>query len=819
MWKRTVFLILFALGSIAATYFSITRLILPNIEQLNVWHYILIAGIVISFIGLGSAIITFANRNKDKRISLLDQRLKQWTNLSVHINRAGDEVFKHLPIGIIVFDEDLKVRWVNNYSKDIFKDEIMDASLEDLGLGLGNYVQDKINIIKIGERYFEIKQNDEDHIIYLFDVTKQEVISQKYNDKTLAIGILTLDNIEMETKKFDMQESAQIHGDFIGEIVNWAHKYNAYIKDFDDNSFIVVLDKINFNSMIENKFDILNKIRDISSKNNIRVTLSIGFACGDIDVKELGQNAQSAIDLAEKRGGDQVVVNVIGQKIQYFGARTNALEKNNLLAARAYTLALKDQVEAASEVYIMGHNKADADALGAAIGVLKMVLTSKKPTKLIVDYYKIDETCKKMYNEIEKHEPDLMNYFINDSAISDVSENALLIMVDTQSIKLAMNEELLFKFRRIALIDHHRTSDEGFGETVFQYVEPAASSTVELVTEMFQFYQKDGIYITPFEATLMLAGVVVDTNNFTFRTGARTFEVSSTLKANGADMIEIRRLLRNDLETQITLTSYLQKAEIILNKFAVCEFDEFDVITDRTILAKVAEMLLTIEGVEAAFVMANYEENDTKAVAISARSYQDINVQVIMEEMGGGGHLNAAAVQIKDITLDEAKTQVINVLKRDYEAEDVKMKVILKEDIKGRGKANEVIEVASGYGNYLVTNKKAVIASDENLNALKEELKHQAEEEALQKRLMLKIKEDIENKSVNIYIKVGADGKLFGHVTTKQIVEEFEAQTGIHLDKKKVSLPVEIGALGTYQAVVDLHKDVKASFEVNVLEK
>ena len=190
-----------------------------------------------------------------------------------------------------------------------------------------------------------------------------------------------------------------------------------------------------------------------------------------------------------------------------------------------------------------------------------------------------------------------------------------------------------------------------------------------------------------------------------------------------------------------------------------------------------------------------------------------------MEEMGGGGHLNSAATQIYGTTCEQVKEHLITILKRDFEIGDEFMKVILLEDVKGRGVKNQVIDVAVGYGNYLISNKKGVLATDENLAKLKEEL-HQAQVEAEeQKKMMQKIKEEIEEKCVNIYIKIGADGKLFGHVTTKQIVEEFEAQTGIRLDKRKVTLPVEINALGVYMAVVDLHKEVKANLEINVLEK
>jgi ribosomal protein L9 len=284
-------------------------------------------------------------------------------------------------------------------------------------------------------------------------------------------------------------------------------------------------------------------------------------------------------------------------------------------------------------------------------------------------------------------------------------------------------------------------------------------------------------------------------------------------------MIEIRRLLRNDFDLQLNLARYVQTSEVVLDNFAICCLDEAETITDRTILAKVAEHLLNIENIEATFAIARFEADDQIGVAISARSYKSVNVQLIMEEMGGGGHLNSAATQIMGYTLEQAKEELVTILKRDFEIGDEVMKVILLEDVKGRGVKNQVIDVAVGYGNYLISNKKGVLATEENLAKLREELQEAQQQAEEQKKMMQKIKEEIEEKCVNIYIKIGADGKLFGHVTTKQIVEEFEAQTGIRLDKRKVSLPVEINALGVYIAVVDLHKEVKANLEINVLEK
>lgn len=818
---RRLFLFLISLALLGtAGYFLASYVIIPNLDSFGIVEYVILASVVLSLILTVVFMILFFYRNKDKKIAWLSSRLKQWTNLSVHVNRAGDEVFRYLPIGIIVYDQEMKIKWVNNWAKTIFNEELIEKPLSELNLGLYNYVsQDQsLNVVQVDNRYYEIIQKDDDKIIYLFDITEREIITQKYRDRTLAIGILSLDNIETETKKLDMQETAQIQSDFLGIISDWAAHYNGYLRNCDD-VLMLIIDQLNLEKVMAEKFNILDQIRETSRKYNLRITMSMGFACGDYSFKELGQLAQNSLDLAEKRGGDQVVVNIVGDKIQYFGAKTNALEKNDFLVARANTLSLKEQIESSKEIYIMGHNQADADALGAMIGTYRMAQTSNKQTKIIMDYYRLDSTCQKIYEKFKEEDPGLLEAFIHPDALNNVSPDALLIIVDTQSPKIVMSEPAMYLFRKIAVIDHHRANDEGFADTVFSYDEPYASSSVELISEMFQFYQKDGIKINAFEATVMLAGIVVDTNNFTYRCGARTFEAASNLKALGANMIEVRRWLRNDLEQQVKLNKYVQKCDIILDKFGICQFDDDDVVQDRTILAKVADTLLTIDNIEASFVLANYEEGDISGVAISARSLLDVNVQVLMEEMGGGGHLNGAAAQITDKTLSQVRDELETILKRDFEVGEEKMKIILLEDVKGHGVQNQVIDVASGYANYLIVSKKAVLATDEALAKVKEQMREKELNEANQKKMMLKIKEEIENKSTNIYVKVGADGKLFGRVTTKQICDEFEAQTGIHLDKRKVSLPAAITGLGVYTANVDLYKDVEASFEINILAK
>ena len=399
--KRLIPLIVSVFGFGFLLYFFYTYEIVPEKANLEVYDYLIYSLAIILPILIGVFTMLFFYRKKDKKIAWLKNRLEQWSNLSVHVNKAGDEVFSELPLGIMIYDEQYEVKWVNRYAKKIFNNELIEHKIQEINNELMEKILSEEVKFIVGQEgnFYEVIHKPESRILYLFDVTKRVEITNQYEDRTPAIGIIIMDNLEMETKGFDIQETVRLRGLYLGEISKWCERHNAYLKSYDDDSLVVVLDKKSLHAMISEKFDVLDNIRMISEENGIRVTLSIGVACGDVNYEELGIQAQNAINLAEKRGGDQVVVNILGEKIQYFGAKSNALEKNNLSAARANTLALKEAIEVSNNIYIMGHMMADCDALGAMIGTLRMALSSEKNAKIVIDFDRIDVTSQKLYNE------------------------------------------------------------------------------------------------------------------------------------------------------------------------------------------------------------------------------------------------------------------------------------------------------------------------------------------------------------------------------------------------------------------------------------
>jgi ribosomal protein L9 len=793
-------------------YFYIPYFIIEEASQILAF-----IALLVTFLFLSGSIyfnITYQTRQK---VKTLQNRLSMWTKLSYHVNQVGDEVFNELPIGIIALDDDYEIKWANPHAKSIFDPKITGKNMKEVHpqlhlAAINNKVQ---STLSIKNDTYDVTYRPEFKFYYLFNVTERESIKERYQNQIPALGIIYLDNLDESLGSLDVSEQSSLKGEYLAAIADWANKYNGFLKPYGDERLMVVTYRKQLEKMIQDKFDILDKIRLISTQNQVRVSISMGIASWDVAYEELGIYAQNAVELAEKRGGDQVVVNIQDQKIAYFGAKNDASAKSSRVGVRINAQTIRDFIDKSTSVFIMGHNQADLDAFGSMIAVYHMAKASKIPVYLVIDEEKLDNTVLKVYDLVKAELPQLIeNCLTPENAVLRMTQESLLFVVDSQSPKIVMSPEVLEKSTKLIVIDHHRVGEDTFN-AMFSFVEPYASSTIELVMELLNFYNLDEeMKISNLEATIMYGGLIVDTNNFTYRTGSRTFEVASKLKDLGADIMEVKLWLRRDLMRTLEINNLLSQVEIFLDRFAFVVTP--DIYEDRILLAQVAEAALSINGIDAAFMIARMSN---KVVGVSARSYQHVNVQILMEALGGGGHLNSAAAQIDNASIHEVYDQLKNYIDLEYGLGGELVKVILLEDVKGRGKKDDVIEVAAGYGQFLVTQKKALLANEENLNAL-----NKAKEDAFlaQQRhlnLMNKLKSEIDGKKVTLGIQIGQDGKLFGAVTTKQIVEAFEQTHHVLIDKKKVELSSDINSIGIYTATVQLHRDIKAQFEVHIIEK
>jgi c-di-AMP phosphodiesterase-like protein len=388
----------------------------------------------------------------------------------------------------------------------------------------------------------------------------------------------------------------------------------------------------------------------------------VGVGTGVSSLPELGSLAQSSLDLALGRGGDQVAIKQTNGKVKFFGGKTNPVEKRTRVRARVISHALKELISESDKVIIMGHKSPDMDAIGAAIGIQKVARLNQREGYVVVNFNELDTGVRRMMKEIEKNEELFSKFITPEQAMEIATDDTLLVVVDTHKPSMVIEEKLLHKIEHVVVIDHHRRAEEFIHNPLLVYMEPYASSTAELVTELLEYQPKNG-RIEMLEATALLAGIIVDTKSFSLRTGSRTFDAASYLRGQGADTVLVQKFLKEDVDTYIKRAKLIETVQFYREGIAIAK-GQPDQIFDQVLIAQTADTLLTMDGVVASFVISNRSEN---MIGVSARSLGDINVQVIMENLEGGGHLTNAATQLHDATLDEVEARLKEAIDEYFE--------------------------------------------------------------------------------------------------------------------------------------------------------
>ncbi len=420
---------------------------------------------------------------------------------------------------------------------------------------------------------------------------------------------------------------------------------------------MILLNEKIFRDLETGKFSILDTVRETTGKENVPLTLSIGMGVGDHPLPELGELAQSSLDLALGRGGDQVAIKLPNGKVKFYGGKTNPMEKRTRVRARVISHALKELMVESDQVIVMGHKFPDMDAIGASIGIRKAAELNQIDGYIVVDFDHIDISVQRLIEKMKDY-PELYSKLISpDEAMEIITDHTLLVVVDTHKPSLVIEERLLGKTDRIVVMDHHRRSEDFIKKPLLVYMEPYASSTAELVTELLEYQPKDK-KLNSLEATALLSGIIVDTKSFTLRTGSRTFDAASYLRTQGADTVMVQNFLKEDIDTYIKRSKLIETVELYREGIAIASAEENEVYNPVTI-AQAADILLTMDQVTASFVISKRAEN---LVGISARSLGEINVQIIMEALGGGGHLSNAAVQLEGYEVVEAELKLKQVI-------------------------------------------------------------------------------------------------------------------------------------------------------------
>jgi len=598
------------------------------------------------------------------RKSLLEYRKEMdsyISTLSYRLKKVGEEALMEMPIGIMLIDDDFRIEWANPYITSIMNEDTLIGrallEIHDSLLPLFKQDAETEAVITLDDQKFKVIIKREERLLYFVDVTEQIQIEKQYEDERTALAYIFLDNYDEITQAMDDQTKSAINSKVTALLNKWAKDFGVFIKRVSSERFLAVLNEQILTKLEKSKFSILDEVREKTTIENVSLTLSIGIGTGVSSLQELGDLAQSGLDLALGRGGDQVAIKQINGKVQFYGGKTNPMEKRTRVRARVISHALKEIVTESDKVMIMGHKFPDMDAIGSSIGILKVAQANGKEGFIVLDEEAIDSGVIQLLDEVKQHS-ELWSWFITpDEALEIMTDETLLIILDTHKPSLVIDERLLSISEHVIVIDHHRRGEEFIKDPILVYMEPYASSTAELVTELLE-YQPKPLKMNMIEATALLAGIVVDTKSFTLRTGSRTFDAASYLRGKGADTVLVHKFMKEDIENYVRRASLIQNTMIYKNGIAIAIAKD-DSYFEQVTLAQTADTLLTMNNVVASFVIARRSES---SISISARSLGEINVQLIMEALNGGGHLTNAATQLQDITIDDASDMLKNAI-------------------------------------------------------------------------------------------------------------------------------------------------------------
>jgi cyclic-di-AMP phosphodiesterase len=578
------------------------------------------------------------------------------STLSYRVKKVGEEALMEMPIGIMLINDEYFIEWANPFLASSFdEDTLIGRSLYDVADVLIPLIKQEVETesIMLHDRKFRVILKRDERLLYFFDVTEQSEIEKMYHDERTVIAIIFLDNYDELTQGMDDQMRSSLNSMVTSILNKWATDNGVFLKRTSSDRFIGVFNEHILQLLEKNKFSILDEVRETTAKQNVPLTLSIGIGAGVTSLPELGTQAQSSLDLALGRGGDQAAIKQPNGKVKFFGGKTNPMEKRTRVRARVISHALKDLILESDKIIVMGHKNPDMDAVGAAIGIQKVAQLNQKEGFIVMNFQEIDTGVKRLLEEIKSHEKLFSRFITPEQALEVATEDTLLVIVDTHKPALVIEERLLNKIDKVVVIDHHRRGEEFIDNPLLVYMEPYASSTAELVTELLE-YQPKRMKIEMLEATALLAGIIVDTKSFTLRTGSRTFDAASYLRAQGADTVLVQKFLKEDVETYVRKAKLIENVEFIYEGIAIAKAKSEDIF-DQVVIAQAADTLLTMDGIQASFVISKRSD---MSIGISARSLGGVNVQVIMEMLDGGGHLTNAATQLAETTIEDAELRL-----------------------------------------------------------------------------------------------------------------------------------------------------------------
>ncbi|WP_409441289.1 DHH family phosphoesterase [Lentilactobacillus hilgardii] len=613
--------------------------------------------VIISIMGLIYTIVMMNEMSTDTNRYISD--------LSYRIHRGEQESLLEMPIGVMILNENGLVEWTNPYFTRYFNNEnILGKRIEDVDHDLQQLIMkygdsDEFHTVTWRDHKFTMLIQSEYHSIYMLDITRYANLEERYEEEQISVGQIFLDNYDEITQSMTDQEISNLSNYVTNELATWSKKYGMYLKQIDDDHFFLLAYAKSLTQIENDKFNILDIVRESTSKQNFPLTLSIGISYGEDDLNSLADQAQSNLDLALGRGGDQVVVKSLDGTARFYGGKTNPMEKRTRVRARMISQALNELMGDADQIFVQGHTRPDMDSLGACMGIRRIAQMNNKKCWIVLDKEKVHSDIQRLLEAAKKY-PEISDAIITPAeALSKVTDSSLLIMVDHSKPSISISPDLYQRMtQKVVIIDHHRRGEEFPENPMLVYIEPYASSTCELITEMFEYQPHEEEPINRIEATAMLTGIFIDTQSFSMRTGTRTFDAASYLRSAGADSVEMQQLMKENIDNYLQRNHLISMVEFFHKDMAMIVGEE-DRVYDPVTAAQACDSLLTMSGVDASFIITKRSEDK---IGVSARSTGSINVQIIMERMGGGGHLSSGATQIEDKSIAEVKQLLLETI-------------------------------------------------------------------------------------------------------------------------------------------------------------
>ena len=606
-----------------------------------------------------------------KRKSEISETLQ---DLTLTVDSAAKTSLINSPFPLIVVENDGNIIWKSSRFVSEFANIDINTYVTDINLDIKDIVkksrektnkEDIIRQVDIGDKTYKVigkyikysKNRDRKYkkeymvILYFIDETENIKLREEYEDSKSCIGIVMIDNYEEMMLRLETEEKPQITAEIDKCIYDWANETEGVLIKVEKDRYIYFFEQRYLEKIKEEKFSILDKIKEINTNEKVQFTLSIAISNEGITDREKYKSAQTAMDIVLGRGGDQAVIRE-NEIYKFFGGRAQEVEKRTKVKARIVAHALENLIKECQKVMIMGHTNPDMDAIGSCMGIYRLAKTVGKDAYIICD--KSVATLENFMKTIEK-DTEYEDIIINkEVAEENIDEDTLLVIVDTNKINYVEAPELIDKTKKVVVIDHHRRSTDYIDSATLIFQEVYASSAAELVTELLQ-YVENKVTLKKIEAESLYAGIMMDTKNFTFKTGVRTFEAAAYLRRCGVDIIRVKKWFQSDLESFNKIADIVKKAEIVNETIAISTYDK-KTKEANLICAKAADELLTISDITASFVIGNLGDK----ICISGRSIGDINVQIILEKLGGGGHITLAGAQVEGMTMEETRQELIN---------------------------------------------------------------------------------------------------------------------------------------------------------------